>query len=141
MDERQLPEKSIESYLMEQEERVISVSQRVTEVERRVTIVEVRHDQIANAVAKIGDTMAAISDKALLHDAAIVAIRERTDQQGQQHQQTMEEIKDIRKEQVKTSENLIGVKTQVRTLWTIAGSVAGAAGMVLIEYIFSHFLK
>ncbi len=119
--------------LMEEQRNVQIVhEQRIASLETRTTVIEVKQGQLEGAMSKLADVMAVQARQATLNEAAIVAIKERTDDHNSQ-------IKELTAGHVAMKEEVGEIRSKFGVIWRVLATVGGAGVLVALEYIFSRF--
>lgn len=128
----------VEALMEENRERYIVTDQRLTQVETRVTahetrltVVEVQQGRLEKAMEKLADVMAVQANKTTLNEAAIIAIKDRTDDHNSQ-------IKAITERQTDMDKLMAGLQPRLNALWGIVAVIGTAVAGAIISH-FLHF--
>jgi hypothetical protein len=107
--------------------------QRIAQVETRMTILEVNQARFDEALARLTDLVATQVRQSTINEAAIVAIRDRTDEYSRH-------IEQLAQTQIDAGKLLVEMKSRFDTVWKVGGVIATAIIVTLIGYLFSFVL-
>src|SRR5690242_14074300 len=106
--------------MTEQQQLHIVHEQRLTQVETRMTTIEVKLPFLENAIGKLTDIVDRQDRQVTLNEAAIVAIRDRTDQFADHMEKAADRLTDRQEQSDARISKLEGQVGRQGTKWKIA---------------------
>lgn len=147
MSEALQPSRDLDIVMEEMEgQRNVQIvhEQRIASLETRTTVIEVRQNQLDSAMVKQANALTDLAIKATIHDAAIDQLK----QGNELHARHIEdidrkhgdEIKELIKERAAIDKKVDAVESKVTVIWKTIGAIGGTLVLVVLEYIFAHYL-
>lgn len=136
----------LQEVMDEQKQLHVVHEQRLTQVETRITTIEIKLPFLENAITKLTDIGDKLERQTTLNEAAIVAIRDRTDQFAdhmekatdrltEKQEKTNERIDMLESERISKLENKVGKQD---TKWKIAQAILLVLLTIIGTMILSH---
>jgi hypothetical protein len=123
----------LQAIVEEQKQLHIVHERRLTEVETRMTVFEVRQSSFDSSLQKLTEAMTIQANKATLNEAAITAIKERTDLFAQHMETAIDRLTD---KQEDSGKEMASLKTQMNVVRGIGAALVGAGALVALEHFF-----
>lgn len=128
--------------LLMEEQRDLQIvhEQRITQVETRLSVVEIKQTTLDKALEKLVDLVAGQATKTTLNEAAIVAIRERTDILADHMEKVTDRLaskqEDDGAKATKMETRMARLDAQMNVVKAIGAALIGAAALVGLEHFF-----
>jgi ATP-dependent Zn protease len=117
------------------QQHILTIQETTTQLDRRLSIVEFGQADLKTIVQQLAGLQSDQGKKTALNEAAILAIKERTDTFAEHMEKAVDRLTD---KQEDAGKKVASLETQMNVVKAIGAATVGAGVLVAIEHFFMH---